>query len=242
MALACRGSCHAGTFGGGRPPPPLAAAAAARRTHCRLLPAPACRLQLAQVSKQLFHATRSHGTCLFQELPLTFSDAAPLRSFARWLRRTQCAPRMLILQVWPRSAAVLGRPLQRAWRVASCDCHCRNLRRNAGQRAAAAAGRPPLVPPARPQQGGDADGGEPATWDEVTAVVQPVLPSLTHLLIRYDGQGATGAGPGRPARARPPRGDALPLPLLAPAAAPSPRCRACCVQASGSMAARGCRT
>lgn len=49
--------------------------------------------------KQLFEATRSQGSRLWDVIYVPFSTAAELRSFAAWLQHCTCAPHTLILQV-----------------------------------------------------------------------------------------------------------------------------------------------
>ena len=102
-------------------------------------PAPLCRLELGRVCKQLYQATRSsQGARLWARLPISFSSAATLSSFAAWRGRCACAPHTLILQ-------------HVDW-----------------------------------QQGmGDAE----ATWADVVAAARQVLPTLQHLMIRFDGEG-----------------------------------------------------
>jgi hypothetical protein len=99
---------------------------------------PACRLELGRVCKQLYQATRSQGARLWERLPVSFSRAGTLGSFAAWRGRCACAPHTLILQ-------------HVEW-----------------------------------QQGmGEAE----ATWGDVVAAARQVLPTLRHLMIRFDGDG-----------------------------------------------------
>jgi len=62
-------------------------------------PLPPRRLTLALVCKQLFHATRSHGACLWEDLCIGFCSASTLHSFAAWRQRCACAPQHLMVQV-----------------------------------------------------------------------------------------------------------------------------------------------
>ena len=101
-------------------------------------PPPACRLELGRVCKQLYQATRSQGARLWERLPVSFSSAGTLGSFAAWRGRCACAPHTLILQ-------------HVDW-----------------------------------QQG---MGEEEATWGDVVAAARQVLPTLHHLMIRFDGDG-----------------------------------------------------
>jgi hypothetical protein len=115
-----------------------AALAAHRHLSAALLPLP-CRLQLALVCKQLYHATRIEGASLWRALPVAFTGTAALRSFRSWRERCICSPAVLMLQ----------------------------------QREG-------------PHMGVEEEV-EPAEWVDVVEAFRCVAPSITSLMIRYEG-------------------------------------------------------
>ena len=151
--------------------------------------------------QQFFHAVRTYGASLYQALQVSFASDATLASFVAWCRRCACTPHMLLLQVGQAAGSALPRcwgSLRRCVQLRLCGCAtvsapaaataCLCLLPTASQRC---------LPRAHwcVQQAGtaDEDEGGPPTWANVMQATGQLLPSLTHLVIKWDGRASTGA-------------------------------------------------